>query len=108
MMKNGLRTHGVRSARERRREGAVHKLTSLRLIIKVKVRREQKSLTEIGAERKRVKTFATISEQTGLAAVANAEMIVRQPGGYTPAGGAVQKPNLHKKRFVDFFQRLRL
>src|SRR6185437_14047818 len=61
-----------------------------------------------GAERKRVKTFATISEQTGLAAVANAEMIVRQPGGYTPAGGAVQKPNLHKKRFVDFFQRLRL
>src|SRR6185312_1626062 len=65
MMKSGLRTHGVRSAQERRREGAVHKLTSLRLIIKVKVRREQKSLTEIGAERKRVKTFATTQNKPG-------------------------------------------
>src|SRR5258707_12035108 len=52
--------------------------------------------------------FDILLKQIRLASIADAKMVVRQFCGNASAGSAVEKTNLHKKRLIDFLQRLRL
>src|SRR5258708_9387634 len=63
------------------------------------------ALKETSKERQK---FDILLKQIRLASIADAKMVVRQFCGNASAGSAVEKTNLHKKRLIDFLQRLRL